>query len=422
VMQGKGAATDMDTAIGQPTSTSAAPPAAKPSATALPAAAAAAAASPPEAAPAAAGVPSVGAVVDSQPVVPSGTVETQEPQRLKGPLLTQPGSALLAFTDPLTDQERREPTRVEQQVQAPQQAAPPVRRQLTAGLDREVRPLTDIQCEILSENQAWVPDAFGPQDPPKVLDERRVNELGFQVQESQASRKAAEMELAAIKVRLAGTEQRVQLLVEQQDELSMDKTRIDEERRGLRQQADMQQQRLIIFQADLERYRSEAEGQNTLIRQLTEAQSADYESTHQERSSWRSRETDLQQRVAKLRRELEDFKRRSQVERVRATTVRDEESSQLRLRVQRLQDQATMEAARVEEAQNDQKELEIEWPQIEAREKTLQQDINRKRQNMSKAMEEARAREEELQEMLHELQESLLQDDADGTRSVISLT
>merc|ERR1711994_420023 len=142
----------------------------------------------------------------------------------------------------------------------------------------------------------------------------------------------------------------------------------------------------------------------------------DIGSTRQERSSWRTRETDLQQRVAKMRRELEDFKRRSQVEQVRAATNRDEESSQLRLQVQRLQHQATVDAARVEEAQNQQKELEIEWPQIEAREKTLQQDIARKRQNMSKAMEEARAREEELQEMLHELQESLLEDDADGTQ------
>merc|ERR1712060_220122 len=132
--------------------------------------------------------------------------------------------------------------------------------------------------------------------------------------------------------------------------------------------------------------------------------------------------TDLQQRVARQRRELEDFRRRSRVEQVRATTIRLEESSRLQLHVQRLQDQATVDAVRVEEALNEQKDQEIEWPQVEAREKMLQQDAARKRLNMSRTMEASRARELELHEMLHELQEGLLQDDADDEQLLIGLT
>jgi hypothetical protein len=351
---------------------------------------------------AATGVPSAGPMVDSQAAVPLAVVEMQEPNRIRGPLLTQPGSVLW----PHSAQERTEPTLAEQQLQVRSKQAAPPRRVRIDPLDREVRFVDELHREVVPESQVW-----DDPDDPAEFDPIRVAELTERMQLAQACRKAAELESASYKIRLAQTEQRIQLLVEHQDELARDKTTLDEERRSLRKQTDMQHQRLIIFQADIERYKTEAEGQNMLIVQLTDAQSADYESTCHERSSWRTRETELQQKVGRLRRELEDFKRRGKVEQARATTVQFEESSQLQLHVQRLQDQAAADAVRVEEAQTHQVQLEIEWTEMQAHEKMLLQESAKKRREMSKAMEESRAREEELHDMLHELQDGLLEGD-----------
>lgn len=236
----------------------------------------------------------------------------------------------------------------------------------------------------------------------------RAAELEDTLRETQAMRRAVELEVAQLKAKVASTEERVRLLGELSEEFSRDRNSHHEEHRTLRTKADMQQQKLIMHEEELQKLRSEVVEKKAEVVSLSAAFESEQASQSRERECWRGMESDLQQKVGKLRRELEEFKRKASVERLRFEKAGDEACIELRMRIQQLQEKATADSDRLEQAQRVQASLETERRVQEQREEALKENGMRDLLRLKKELEEARQREGELQHMLTELQDGLL--------------
>merc|ERR1711963_218308 len=102
----------------------------------------------------------------------------------------------------------------------------------------------------------------------------------------------------------------------------------------------MQQQKLITCEEELVRFKAEAAEKRASVLELSATCERDAENARQERETWRVQEAELTQKVAKDRRELEEFKRKTSMDRLREKTQADEQLLQLRVQLQRLQDEA----------------------------------------------------------------------------------
>jgi len=236
----------------------------------------------------------------------------------------------------------------------------------------------------------------------------RVAELEEQLREATACRRAIEMEAAQLKVRVASTEERVRLLGEHADELGRERGSRDEEQRSMRTKTDMQQQKLMMFEDQLQKLQAEVAQKKTEVANVNATIESDLVMQTEERESWRKREIEMQQQAAKLRRELEEFKRKSSVERFRAETTSGEACMQVRVQIQQLEEKAAAEATTLEQAWRMQSTMETERRIQEQREEALKEESIRKMLFKKQELEEAKARSAELEVMLGELQEGLL--------------
>ncbi|CAJ1360102.1 unnamed protein product [Effrenium voratum] len=231
--------------------------------------------------------------------------------------------------------------------------------------------------------------------------EAAVAKLQVMLQEAQQGKAAAEQEAAALKVSLATAEERAKGLQVRQEELRKERADFDEERKLLRQQGEQQWQRLAALEAELSKFRSEAEAQRKEIERLNVAQGEEGNILRSEREAWRARERELQAEVS-------DFQKKSEIQALKVSRDHNEAMSKLKTQVERLEVEASARAEQLLEAQKNVASLEAERVLALHREDAIRQSSAAEIRKWQEELEVSRQGEQELMQMLSAVQDGII--------------
>lgn len=245
----------------------------------------------------------------------------------------------------------------------------------------------------------------------KLIEEQEVilNSIQAELQETTQAQRARESEASNLKVRLASTEERARMLQARQEEGRKERSNFDEERRGLRLQAEEQLQQNSVAEAEVHQLKAEAELQKEEIARIGATQTKDAETLRQEREVWRDREAALQRNISELRDGLDLAKKQDEYQSLKATHEQDEVAAPLRLKIEDLEAQLTSNTEKLKDAQRERHRLESEREAAQASEEALREMGVVELKQYQEDLEEARVREQELMHMLNEVQNSIMQ-------------
>jgi len=244
----------------------------------------------------------------------------------------------------------------------------------------------------------------------KETEEHEAKEVRLQAELQQARQagRDAEAEASALKVRLATAEERRNMLQERQEELRKERIDLDEERKGLRHQGEQQWQRMTVVEAELQKFKSGAEVGSVELNRLNAARAEDNENSRQEREHWRARDVEMNSEIRNLQRQLDEAKKDHEVQELKAESERREAVGKLKMKLERLQGEASSRADQLNESQKQVASLEAERAMAQQREDAMRHQANLEIKRRQEELEDARAREAELMQMLHEVQDSII--------------
>jgi len=241
--------------------------------------------------------------------------------------------------------------------------------------------------------------------------QNRTCQLEAKLLEAVAHSRALELESAHTESDLVDATEAVNELLEENAELSQEIACINEERLSLRQQTDMQHEKLALFQSELESYTVQAEHLQVAVSQSGNAHASDIEGMQQMRKHFVSREESLLDEVATMQRAVQDVNQSTQLRVAEHTTRWAETHRQLHLHAQQLQDQAATEDLQLDDAQQARRVMQHELQNLKLQELTLQKERERKQFHQRRQLESTKARQQELLSMLHELEKGLVHTD-----------
>lgn len=238
--------------------------------------------------------------------------------------------------------------------------------------------------------------------------EARVEKLQAELQDSLKGQKSAEDEASGLKVRLASVEERAKMLQARQEELRNERQQFDDERKELRTQSEQQWQKLMSTENEVQRCKMEADAQKGELARATAKRSEDDEAARRDRDAWRSREAEMQQEVQGLQRQLEEAKREAEVQALRSGTEQREAENEMKRQVERLQDEAISKADQLSKAHETCARMEAEKEASRQREEGLRHQSAAEIRQLQEDIDQARDREAELMDMLHDIQNSII--------------
>lgn len=244
--------------------------------------------------------------------------------------------------------------------------------------------------------------------PPQENKQTRMCQLEAQLLEAVAHGRALELESACIESELIDATEHANDLLEGNAELSREIACINQERRSLKRQTDMQHEKLTLFQTELEGYTVQADHLQVTVSQSGNARASDMEGIQQMRTHFVSREGSLLHEVAVKQRAIQDIKQGTKLSVAESTTKWEQTHTQLQSHAQRLQEQAVRETSHLRDAQHGVRVLQLELQNSEIREQGLRQESERKHLIWRRQLESTKARQQELLNMLHELEKGLL--------------
>lgn len=238
--------------------------------------------------------------------------------------------------------------------------------------------------------------------------EVRLNKVKGDLESSLKTQRLAEDELAELRVRLASAEERARMLQTRQEELRKERGEFDEERKNLRVAQEQQWQKMSGVETELHKLRAETEVQRNELARLSAARSEDAEAVRRERETWRAREAELQHYLNESQRKLEEARRETEVQMLRVETEQREACSQLRMQIGRLEVEAASRVEQLNKARQIQAQLEAERDAAQQREEEIRQQGAFELRQRTDELLAAQARETELMQMLHEVQDSIM--------------
>jgi len=246
------------------------------------------------------------------------------------------------------------------------------------------------------------------QRPPQDAGHNRLGQLEAQLLEAVAHSKALELESTCNASTLRDATESVNVLLEENEKLSREIACINEERRNLKRQTDMQSEKLAIFQNELESYKVRAEHQDLAVSQAADAHASDVEGMQQMQRHFVSREEDLLEKLAMAQRAITEVKQSTQ-RRLAENNRRSENTHrELHVQAQTLQDKAAIETVQLLDAQQAQQVLESEVKELQLHEQAFRRQSERKQYHQKRQLENTKARHQELLNMLHELEKGLI--------------
>lgn len=249
------------------------------------------------------------------------------------------------------------------------------------------------------------------QRPPRERSHTRICQLEAQLLEAVAHSRALELESSCTETNLVEATEHVNVLLEGNAELSREIACINEERRNLRRQTSMQQEKITLFQMELGSYKVQAEHQQVAVVQSDNARASDKECVEQMRQHFAAREEGLLEKVAMMQRAIRDVKQSTELTVAENATRWEETHGQLHSHAQRLQNQAAAETVQLRDAQQAQRELQRELQTLEMYEQAFQREHERKQFHHRRQLEGTKARVNDLLNMLHELEKGLVSGD-----------
>mmetsp|Transcript_26975 Transcript_26975/g.62747 ORF Transcript_26975/g.62747 Transcript_26975/m.62747 type:complete len:783 (-) Transcript_26975:21-2369(-) len=238
--------------------------------------------------------------------------------------------------------------------------------------------------------------------------EAAVVKLQATLQDAQQARRAAEEEASVLKVKLATAEERATMLSSRQEELRKERAEFDEERKVLRQHHEQQWQRLAAVEAELSKFKSEAEVQKKEIERLNAARAEENDTLRTERESWRSRERDMQSEISTLKNKLEEIRRESEVKALKISKDHSDAVSTLKLQIERLETEARSRTQQLSDAKEAVANLEADKTLAQQREDQLRHQAAVEIQKWEDELKQSKAAEAELMKMLDEVQDRII--------------
>jgi len=228
------------------------------------------------------------------------------------------------------------------------------------------------------------------------------------LQEVQSEHRASEAETFDLRVRVATAEERANMLHARQEELRKERADFDEERKNLRTKSEQQWQILSAVDADVSKFRSEAEAQRSELTRLNSARAEDSEHARKERESWRAREEQMTGQMRELQKKLEENKLAAEVQALKLESQRQAEISFLKVKMERREAGAKGRAEQLSEAQRTVASLEADHAMAQHRQNALKQQAALDIRRWHEELEDAKRREEELVVMLSEVQDGIM--------------
>lgn len=292
-----------------------------------------------------------------------------------------------------------------------------MKQEMTANMSKELERMRESSLQDLHDLRHAVEkhvSAIGSSQQEKQDEEveARVRRMQAELQEALQGQKAADMEAADLRVRLASTQERAKMLQSRQEELRKERLASDEDRRELRQQSEQQWQKLMSTENELQRCKAEAEVQRPLVARLAAAHAEEEESARKAREAARLQEVAVQQDILKLRGQIEEAKRDSEVQALRSQSEQREAGSHLRLQVDRLEAELARAAEQLDETRDACSKLEAEKVASVRSEEELRHEAAEEVRRLQEQIEEAREREAELLEMLEDIQCNIIDEEA----------
>eukprot|EP00450_Noctiluca_scintillans_P020932 CAMPEP_0194514044 /NCGR_PEP_ID=MMETSP0253-20130528/46370_1 /TAXON_ID=2966 /ORGANISM="Noctiluca scintillans" /LENGTH=729 /DNA_ID=CAMNT_0039357649 /DNA_START=51 /DNA_END=2240 /DNA_ORIENTATION=+ len=188
--------------------------------------------------------------------------------------------------------------------------------------------------------------------------EVRLAKMNVDLETSDKARRSAEEEIAELRVRLASSQERTNMLHTRQDEFRKERTTFEDERKTLRLSQEQQWQKISGVESELQKFRAQTEMQRAELSRLAMARSEDAEAVRREREAWRMREAELQREVSETQRKLEDNRAETEMQMLRCETEQREACSQLRMQIGRLEVEAASRVEQLNKARQIQAKLE----------------------------------------------------------------
>lgn len=242
----------------------------------------------------------------------------------------------------------------------------------------------------------------------QATEEHRSELERLQAEQQDCSRqqRVAEDEASGLRVRLAAANERCLMLRDRTEEL--ERERDEEDRHSDPLQADHQRQRLANAEAEVQRYQAEAEAQKAEVARRVALRADEAEAARRERDAWRTSEAELLRQTAALRAKVNEAQREAEVQALRVEGERQRVISQLHLQIERLSADAAQRAERLEQVRVETAQIESVRSTASQRAETLKRQGVLELQQCQEELEEAKNRETELLQMLHEVQDGVI--------------
>lgn len=236
----------------------------------------------------------------------------------------------------------------------------------------------------------------------------RISKMNGEMQECSRKQRAAEDEAAMLRVKMASTDERLNMMQDRQEELRKERAEFEAERKTLRATAEQQWQRLSTVEGELMRFKAEADVQRNELTRLTTARAEDQETMRRERETWRQRESELTREMSEVTRRLDETMREAMSRSVQADSEHREVVASLRQQKERLEGDLAIRSKELAQAGAVQTQLQAERDAAQMREEAVRQNSSNELKRYAQELEEAKAREEELLHMLSEVQDNII--------------
>lgn len=227
------------------------------------------------------------------------------------------------------------------------------------------------------------------------------------INESVAVRRAAETDVAQIRVQVAAAEERVLLLQELQQDVARERGDLESERRALRQQADEQYRKVTDIECEKEKYRAEGAVLRDEVDRLHTLSTTDQVTASEDRQAWRGREAELQALATATRAQLEVHGCQAEL-RHEAALQHHGRVEALRAQITRLEAESTVQAKELESMQKEQVSLQEDLRLRRLQEDRFRRGVEEEVNQYEEDIEEAQHRADELMAMLAEVQSSIM--------------
>merc|ERR1712079_805463 len=111
------------------------------------------------------------------------------------------------------------------------------------------------------------------------------------------AQRAAEEEVAELRIRLASAEERSKMFQSRQEEFQKERAEFDDERRTLRLQTEQQWQKFSTAEGETQKSRAETELHRTELARMAAQRAEEMDAMKKEREAWSLREAELQREL-----------------------------------------------------------------------------------------------------------------------------